>query len=362
MIRSVLLVASDSTLVEPIAKALPPDTGLHFIEVTSAAQLPSRNDLPGDTGLVLVQLDQVEIPEPWLGALLRTGIPVLAIISDANDRDRVFRVGMCDYLLVPLAASEVQARLIPYLQQAKPDHKGMLASSPDAALLERLDQQLLQNQRWIVMGRVVAAICHDIVNRMQAAQGALTLAAEEPSLSADMQAYLDLATQETRRVTAYVQRLRRVYHPETDTAETINVHDLLSQVRDLAADGAISGTVRVETVVAPHLPPLRCKPGQLEFVLLSILLNLMDLISTDGPARVRVEAGPSGPAIRFEITTNSRLADWVQARRHKQMLEHALGLPGFRAVVAAQNGKLEFSFGDSGLKIWISLPVLPNIS
>lgn len=362
MIGSVVLAAADSTLAKPIAKAMPPNTRLHILEVTPATQVPSIDDLPADICLVLVQLNEVEILEPWLRRLFDSGVPVIAIISDPNDRDRVFRAGVRDYILEPLVVSEVQARIVPYLQNVKPDRKGVAAVSPGEALLERLDQQWIQNERWIAMGRVVAAICHDITNRMQAAQGALTLAAEEPSLSADMQAYLELSMQEARRVTAYMQRLRRVYHPETDTFETIDVHRLLSEVRDLTSDTTVSGAVSVETFVAPNLSPLRCKAGQLEFILLGILLNLMDLVSTDSPACIRMEASPWGSATCFEISTNSRLADWVQARKDNQVLEHALGLSGFRAVLAAQNGKLGFSCGDSGLKIWISLPMLPTIS
>ncbi len=362
MMRLVVLAASDTTLVEPITNALPPDTRLSLVEITRATQYPSSCALPADVGLVLVQASQVQIPEPWLRRLSDRGIPVIATISDPNDRDRIFRAGIRDYLLEPLVVSELQARLLPHLQEVKPEHKGAVAASADTAPSERLDQQLIQNERWIAMGRVVAAICHDITNRMQAAQGALTLAKAEPSLSEDMQAYLDLSMQETRRVTAYMQRLRRVYHPETDTFETINVHELLAWVRDLTSDASVSGAVRVETFLAPHLPPLRCKAGQLEFVLLGILLNLMDLVATDSPAQIRLEASPLDSAIRFEISTNSRLADWVQARKDPQTLAHALGFSGFRTVVAAQNGKLGFSSGNSGLKLWISLPVLPTIS
>ncbi len=362
MTRSVGLAASRATLLEPLARGLPPDTGLQVIEMAAAKQILSAGDLPTDICLVLVPADQLQTQESCLRRLFDVGIPVVAILTNPDERDQAFRAGASDYLLEPLVASEVQARLVPYLQDAKPGQKGMPAISPDAALLEQLDQQLIQNERWIAMGRVVAAICHDITNCMQAAQGALTLAAEETSLSEDMQAYLDLAAQETRRVTAYLQRLRRVYHPETDAVETINVPELLLAIGDLASDAAVSGALKVETFVAPDVPPLRCKAGQLEFVLLGILLNLMDLVSADSPALVLIGGSRSGSAMNFEISTNSPLADWIRARQDHRMIEHALGLSSFRALVAAQNGKLEFSSSDSGLKIWISLPIPATLS
>jgi hypothetical protein len=182
----------------------------------------------------------------------------------------------------------------------------------------------------------------------------------EPSLSEDMQAYLDLSLQELHRVSAYLQRLRRVYHPQTDTLEMVSVPDLLAEIRDLTSGAAAGSGVEVETFAASSLSPLRCQAGQLEFILLGIVLNLTNLLAAGGPARVRLEASSSVSGMHFEISTCSPLASWVWSDPDEGSLELALALSPFREVVTALKGELGFSCSDSGLKVWISLPAVPE--
>ncbi len=234
----------------------------------------------------------------------------------------------------------------------------MLPSSSDhAGKLEQLNRQVVQNERWITIGRAVAAISHDIMNRMQAIQGASTLVMEDPSISAETRAYLEICVQETRRVVTQVNRLRRIYHPEADTIQEVNVPELLAEVATLAADAARSGTVRIETIAAGGPTALPVRAGQLQFVLLGTLLNLIDVVDTPDPVDIRIETRQLAAGMEFEISTAAPLPEWARGQDAQSIQESALGLPTFREIVAAQGGTLAFILSDASLAVRIQLPL-----
>jgi DNA-binding response OmpR family regulator len=356
---TVVLLISDLTLVEPVKKALPLGARLDIIEVAFPQPWSSRFDSSDDVDIILVEVDKQRPPASWFSHCKQIGVPVITIISDPSDRNELFCAGASDCLLRPLVTQEIQARLGVYLQQEiKINEEDAKRESRRAQSLEKLSQQLIQNERWITIGRVVAAICHNITNRMQATQGALTLATEEPSLSDDMRNYLSICMSEIRRVNAYVERLRHVYHPDSDPVQLINLPDLLSEVSSLASDAAIVGKANLDTFVEGVLPEFKSRAGQLQFILLGILLNLIELTSAIDTAHIRVEARRMGPRVQILISTDSSLQAWAPQHNDQDIQEHALGLITFREVAAALKADLGFSSNDTGLKVWINLSTL----
>jgi len=359
LMATVVLVTSDLTLVEPIKRALPLSARLAVVVVASAQPWPSRFDSSDDVDIVLVEVDKKRTLASWFSQWSQVGVPAIAIISDPKDRDELFCAGASDCLLKPLVTQEIQARLSVYLpQNTKINEEGMKKESREAQTLEQLRQQLIQNQRWITIGRVVAAVSHNITNCMQATQGALTLAAEEPFLSEDMRSYLSICLQETRRVSVRVERLRFIYHPASDPVQLINVPDLLAEVCSLASDAILVGKVNIDTLIEKDLPEIKSRAGQLQFMLLGILLNLIDLTDTEDIAHLRIEARGDSSNVQITISTDSSLRAWKLLHNDQSLQEHALGLATFREVAAIQNAGLGFSSDDSGLKVWISLPIL----
>jgi len=354
---TVVLVTSDLTLVEPIEKALLLSARLAVVEVDSAQPWPSRFDSSEDVDIILVEVDKKRALSSWFSPWGQIGVPVIAIISDPKDRDELFRAGASDCLLKPLVTQEIRARLSVYLPQ-NIDTNEERRRNESSQTLEQLKQQFIQNQRWITIGRLVAAICHNITNRMQASQGALTLAVEESFLSDDMRTYLSICLQETRRVIAQVEGLRHIYHPASDPIQLINLAQLLADVGSLASDATIAGKVSIDTMIEEDLPKFKSRAGQLQFMLLGILLNLIEMTNAEDTAHIRIEARRMGLSVQITISIDSSLQAWTLQHNNQSIPEHVLGLTTFREIAAAQNADLGFSSGDTELKIWISLPTL----
>ena len=229
--------------------------------------------------------------------------------------------------------------------------------------LGRFACQVIQNERWITIGRLIAGICHDITNRMQAIQGSLALAVEEQALSDDMKAYLSICQQESQRVNLLIERLRYIYHPESDRPATVDLISLLKEIGSMASDAMTSRGVTIEMDLPASLPLTKCKLGQLQFVLLGSLLNLTELIGVENGGCIRVRAIMVGPIAQIELSTDTPLLlspnrnGMEKSEAPTSLIEHALGIPALRQAILSQNGDISFLLTDSGLSIWIGIPV-----
>ncbi len=365
MMSSILLLSADQTLEKTMRAALPRSVSLQVVNHSLSQPFPEKLDTAAKPVLILVDASKRLDVASWLPASGQVGLTVVAIISDPGERQALFQAGVHDYLLKPLVPEEIKARLSPYLQE--PDigntQKNQSVQMLEHESRELLTRQMIQNERWITIGRLIASICHDITNRMQATQGALSLATEEPALSDDMRAFLSICQQETGRVSAQVERLRHIYHPEIDPVVMIDIAELLEEVRTLASDAITIRGVTVEMSLTDDLPVIRGRMGQLQFALLGLLLNLVDLINSEKGGRIRVEAGTIGPTVQIGFSTDAPLSIFsnqnqaAESESPRRILEYALGLPTMQQVIFAQNGDIGLLLNDPGLSVWLSLPI-----
>lgn len=363
---SILLLSRDKVLDKIIRTALPPTVSL---QVEKPSTLFLDNLIPSTTNqprVILMDEGKESDMLSWLRTIELGGPPVVVLISDLDKRQSLLLAGASDYLLKPLVFEEVSLRLKPYLQE--PDIGGIRSDQSRKFLeieaLERLTQQIIQNERWITIGRLIAGTCHDITNRMQATQGALSLAAEEMSLSDDLHSYISICQQETRRVSRRVEMLRYIYHPSSDPIVEIDIKELLNDSIALATEMLASGGITTEMRWADDLPIIRGKMGQVQFVLLGALLNLVDLMGYESKGHIRIWAGKVGLTAQIEFSTETPLTIISNQKVVKGpdlpafVIESALGLPTLKRVLLTLNGDVGLLLNNPELSIWFSLPII----
>jgi hypothetical protein len=165
-------------------------------------------------------------------------------------------------------------------------------------------------------------------------------------------------------VSEEVERLRSIYHPEGDRLAMIDVVELLAGVQALMSDSSTSKGLTLEVAAATEVPRIRGQIGQLRFVILGLLLNIVDLVGIQKGGHIWMQARSVGPTVQIEISTDLPLSLSSQDGRSTELgsradiIEHALGLPSFRQVIHAQNGDFGTSWNDPGLNVWFSLPTM----
>lgn len=360
---SILLLSEDSTLGKTMGTILPSAFTLQWRG--NLRRQPTSAELDSWKAPIIVA-DMRELSETplWFSKLRDRNSRLIAIISDLSQRKVVFQAGCDDYLLVPLVPDEVKARLMPWLRQ--PDE----ASYSQARLETDLDpnhdalaQQALQNQRLLIIGRLISRIYHEVTNRMQAVDGSLSLALEEPGLSQDLQKFLEISKHETRRANKIIDRLRRLYRPELDTTSIVDPTELLREVVALASDEMINRGVKIEARVPADLPAIDGKYDQLQFALLGVMLNLINLSKGKGEDTIYVQARTVGPTLQIELITDMPISGWVgpdterDPERKSAAIESLLAFSMIKETSLSHHGEAGILIDEPGLSIWMSLPL-----
>ena len=93
--------------------------------------------------------------------------------------------------------------------------KANLYSDLQAALQteKAIRNQMVQSERLVTMGRLLASVSHELNNPLQAIQNALFLLREEKGISLQGKLDLDIVLSEAERMSDLIERLRSTYRP-----------------------------------------------------------------------------------------------------------------------------------------------------
>src|SRR5262249_45891257 len=139
------------------------------------------------------------------------------------------------------------------------------------------------------------------------AQAALRwLQAKEPDLSEVRQA-LDQIVRAGNRAADVVARVRRIARKAPAQGVDISVNDQIDEIVSITHGEAVKHGVSVRMELASGLPAIKADPVELQQVLLNLVVNAIEAMSTlrDGPREltIRSEAdGESGVAVSVTDT------------------------------------------------------------
>lgn len=176
------------------------------------------------------------------------------------------------------------------------EHPAYTLSILDVTERIRLEQQLRKTQRLEALGQVSGSVAHDFGNLLQALElsildmeeGLAAGEAPEPGL-----AQMKGAIAQGRRV---IQQLLAFSRRQPRAPDALDLGQLLRQSAPMLQT-MVGREIRL-TVEAPEgLPAIHADPGQVEQVVLNLVINARDAIQArgDGPRTLGVAALPSDP-------------------------------------------------------------------
>ncbi len=194
-------------------------------------------------------------------------------ISALTDRQMYLMEAVADQLAVSLQKASLYAKLQNSLQQEK-----------------AMRSQLIQNERLVVVGRLLASVSHELNNPIQAIQNALFLIKEEETFSEQGRQDLEIVISETERMAALIDRLRTAYRPtRSEDYQDVQINDLVEYVHALTATHMRHNGIRFEFKPDPDLPLISGNPEQLRQVILNLFMNAIEAMREGGQLTVRSE-------------------------------------------------------------------------
>jgi two-component system NtrC family sensor kinase len=236
-------------------------------------------------------------------------------------------------------------------------------------------EEMLRVERMASIGKLAAVVAHEINNPLA---GILTYAkllkkrlgraAEVDSENIGM---LDLMESESRRCGEIVRNLMTFGRPTSMNCEPADLNAILDRCYRLVQHHLELKNIELHLKLAPDLPHVRCDAGQIEQVLLALVMNAIDAMSSGGnltlatrktanPNEVQIEVRDDGVGMPPEILANMFEPFFTTKERGRGL---GLGLAISRNIVQRHQGKIEVSSEPGrGTIFQITLPIHANVA
>jgi PAS domain S-box-containing protein len=213
--------------------------------------------------------------------------------------------------------------------------------------------ELAHANRLTTMGQMAGSIVHEVTQpiaatRINAATALRKLRRQDPDLDA-VESALDKITSDLKRARDVIDRFREMIKKTTPKMDVQDINVPVRQVLELVSTEAAKAGVVLRADLANELPPIRGDRVQLQQVMLNLILNAIEAVSTvyDGPRAVVIRTAPSdsggvlvvvsdtGPGL--DAKSKGRLFETFFTTKSNGM---GLGLSICRSIIEAHLGRL----------------------
>ncbi|TVP50760.1 MAG: PAS domain S-box protein [Gemmatimonadales bacterium] len=158
----------------------------------------------------------------------------------------------------------------------------------DVTAERHLEDQLRQAQRIEAVGRLAGGIAHDFNNIITAIMGHTQLLLEDMEPDSPLRFEVEEVLQAARRAASLTGQLLAFSRKQVIQPRRVNVNEVVTGIRTMLERAAGDRTA-VAFSLAPDPPDVIVDPGQLEQVLLNLVVNSRDALPRGGAVEIRTE-------------------------------------------------------------------------
>ncbi len=244
----------------------------------------------------------------------------------------------------------------------------------DVTEAKKLQQQLIRTEKLSVVGQLISSIAHELNNPLTAVVGYAELLAEDELV--ESQAFdkemvrkdLQIITENAARCRKIIENLLLFVRQGEVEKKPVALQDVLQATLQLL-DYKLrkKGTIKVDQFIPADLPPMRGNFQQLQQVLVNLINNACDAMSTwPGPKRIEIHARNLGDVIHMEIMDSGPgIPPEIQAHIFEPFFTTkgaghgtGLGLAVSREIVEEHQGRIGVnSRPGMGASFWLEVPI-----
>ena len=167
--------------------------------------------------------------------------------------------------------------------------------------LARVQDELIRSEKLISLGRLSAGVAHEIRNPLNAIKGAIVHIQRRRSTDPLIGEYTRLVAEEIDRLNTFVSEFLLFARQSPPKKSATDLNQLVAGVAMLFADQARTRAVDLIEKPGDHLPAVRLDPGQIEQVIVNLLINALDALPDGGrvvlATALEPASVPAGPSM-----------------------------------------------------------------
>lgn len=236
--------------------------------------------------------------------------------------------------------------------------------------LSGAQEEMLRVERMASIGKLAAVVAHEINNPLA---GILTYAkllkkrlSKEAEPNAENIGMLDLMESESRRCGEIVKNLMTFARPTSMNMEPSDLNAVIDRCVRLVQHQLTLKNIELHLDLNAQLPAVRCDQGQIEQVILALVMNAIDALPNGGNLSLTSRKAATAEAIQIEVRDDGvgmprdvlakMFEPFFTTKEHGRGL--GLGLAISRNIVDRHGGRIEVvSEPSHGTTFTITLPV-----
>lgn len=236
------------------------------------------------------------------------------------------------------------------------------------AELVRVQAQMAQAEKLASLGRVAAGVAHEINNPLGGIMTFASLALEDCGTNDPLRRNLDIVVKQTLRCREIVKGLLDFSRQSEASTSLIDVGAIVDQTLMLLENQAIFHNIRTVRAFAPELPRIFVDPGQLQQVIMNLVLNALDAMDRNGVLTVETRHDRQTHDVVIGVRDTGKgipenalpfiFEPFFTTKEVGQGT--GLGLAIVHGIVTRSGGRIEVSSSTDGTTITVRFPVGPE--
>lgn len=166
----------------------------------------------------------------------------------------------------------------------------------DISEMKTLEEEKLRNERLTTLGVIASEIAHEIRNPLAGIRAIAETMTEEMEVNHTVLEYARRIIRQTERMEKLVRNLFVYAKPPRPTFLEFDVEEMIKELIVIFSDKLKEKNIRFTWEIHPDTRTIKADPDQIQQVLVNLIQNCIDAISSDGDITLIVRPSENPPA------------------------------------------------------------------